>query len=400
MSWVTPALASTMAPPVMEARRWIDGVDFPRARPLLNLSQAAPVAAPPEPLRQAMSEAVLHDPAAHLYGPVLGLPELRLELAQAWSNDYRGEIGPGNVAVTAGCNQAFVAAMATIAGPGDAVILATPWYFNHKMWLDMAGVATLPLPTGPGLLPDPDTAAALITPDVRAIALVSPNNPAGVEYPPSLIAAFRDLARTRGLTLILDETYRDFRAAGGPAHTLFEDPDWSDTLVHLYSFSKAYRLTGHRVGAIIAAPERLAEVEKFLDTVAICPPQIGQIGALWGLRNLGDWLAGERAEILARCAALEQAFDRVPGWKILAAGSYFAYLRHPFDSASDQVARALVHAAQILVLPGTMFGPSGDPLALQTIRLAFANADAAGLQETANRLAALPGEAALLSALP
>lgn len=389
MAWVAPAMAATMAPPVMEARRWIEGVSFPPDRPLLNLSQAAPVDPPPEPLRAAMAEAVLTEPQAHLYGPVLGLPALREELAQQWSRAYGGEISPAQVAITAGCNQAFVAAMATIAGPGDQVMLPTPWYFNHKMWLDMAGIQTLALPTGPDLLPDPATAAALLTERTRAIALVSPNNPAGVEYPPALIAAFRDLARERGITLLLDETYRDFYSQDTRPHDLFTDPDWDDSLVHLYSFSKAYRLTGHRVGALITSPKRLAEVEKFLDTVSICPPQLGQIGALYGMRNLGNWLAGERQEVLRRRAALEEAFAPLEGWDILGIGAYFAYLAHPFAARSDAVAKALVPEAGLLVLPGTMFGPEGDKRADGSLRLAFANADAAGLQETARRLAQL-----------
>ena len=100
--------------------------------------------------------------------------------------------------------------------------------------------------------------------------------------------------------LILDETYRDFLRRDGRPHDLFADPGWRDTLVHLYSFSKSFRLTGHRTGAMIASAERLAEAEKVLDTVTICPPQLGQKAALWGLRYLGDWVAGERAEILRR----------------------------------------------------------------------------------------------------
>ena len=169
-------------------------------------------------------------------------------------------------------------------GPGDEVILPTPWYFNHKMWLDMASVTTVPLDTGASLIPDAAACAALITSRTRAIVLVSPNNPGGVEYPAEILSAFRDIARTHGLALIVDETYRDFDSRhsiemGGRPHDLFADPAWGDTLIQLYSFSKAYRLTGHRVGAIVADGNRLAEVEKFLDTVAICPSQLGQIGA-------------------------------------------------------------------------------------------------------------------------
>jgi aspartate/methionine/tyrosine aminotransferase len=390
---INPNMAATFPPPVMEARRWIAGRDFPADKPLINLSQAAPVDPPPEALARAMAEALITRPSAHLYGPVLGLPELREELAAQWSGFYGGTVRPGQVAITAGCNQAFCAAMSTLAAPGDAVILPLPYYFNHKMWLDMSGIGTQLLSTGDDLLPDPGRAAGLITERTKAIVLVTPNNPAGVEYPPETIRAFLELARARDIALIVDETYRDFLGQEGAPHDLFADPEWDDTLIHLYSFSKAYRLTGHRVGAIMASEARLAEVEKFLDTVAICPPQVGQIGALWGMRNLADWLAGERAEILARRDAVRAGFQRLPGWELLGCGAYFAYARHPFDAPSDVVARRLVEEAHILTLPGTMFGPlrseGGGGQAEGTLRIAFANADAAGLAEVCDRLAAL-----------
>ena len=386
---LNPALGTTPAPPVMEARRWIEGVAFPPERPLINVSQAAPVDPPPLGLRQALAEAALNDPAAHLYGPVLGNPDLRAEVAAQWSVAYGGAIAPAQVAITQGCNQAFCAALATLAGSGDEVLLPTPWYFNHKMWLDMAGVRTVALPTGPSLLPDPEMAVACITPATRAIVLVTPNNPGGVEYPADLVRAFADLARRHRIALILDETYRDFDARVGAPHDLFTDPDWDETLIHLYSFSKAYRLTGHRVGAIVASPARLAEVEKFLDTVAICPSQLGQIGALWGMRNLGQWVAGERAEILARRAAMETGLAALPGWTTLGCGAYFAYVAHPFDLPAPDLARALVREASVLLLPGTMFMPATDPAGQRQLRIAFANIDAAGIAELMRRLAAL-----------
>ena len=382
---LNPALAASFAPPVMEARRWLEGVTFPPERPLLNLSQAAPVAPPPAPLRAAMA-AALEVPDTHLYGPVLGLPELRAALAARTAAIYGGAVEEAQVAITAGCNQAFCAAMATLAGPGDAVILPVPWYFNHKMWLDMSGIEAVPLPCGAGMLPDPEAAAALIGPRTRAIVLVSPNNPAGVEYPPALLAAFRDLARARGIALVLDETYRDFHGGEGPPHGLFADPDWDEVLIHLYSFSKAYRLTGHRVGALVTSPARLAQAEKFLDCVAICPTGLGQRAALWGLAHLGDWLAGERAEILARRAAIDAALGGLKGWALDGSGAYFAWVRHPFDMPSDMLAQRLVREASVLVLPGTMFMPRAEDGA-RHLRIAFANADAAGIAELAERLA-------------
>lgn len=387
MLTISPAMSATEAPPVMEARRWLDGVTFPADRPLINVSQAAPVAPPPAALREAMADLVRSEPAVHLYGPVLGLPDLRAEVAAQWSVAYNGDVRPEQVAITSGCNEAFAAATSAVAGRGDEIILPTPWYFNHHMWLTMAGIGTVPLPAGVRLIPEANAARALITDRTRAIVLVTPNNPAGVEYPAATLSAFRDLARAHGLALIVDETYRDFDSRTGAPHDLFADPDWDETLIHLYSFSKAYRLTGHRVGAMVAAPRLLAEVEKFLDTVTICPAQLGQYAALWGMRNLRDWLAGERVEIMARRAAIADGFPALPGWRLMGAGAYFAYAEHPFEEASDVLARRLVRDAGVLVLPGTMFTPPGDPAGARQLRIAFANVDRDGIAELFRRLA-------------
>jgi len=386
---IHPAMAGTEAPPVMEARRWISGVTFPADRPLLNVSQAAPVEPPPQALREAIARFAVDEPQAHLYGPVLGLAELREEVAAQWSEAYSGAVEPSDVAITSGCNQAFAAAMSTLAGSGDEVLLPTPWYFNHKMWLDMTDVHAVPMPCGAGMLPNIEAAVALITERTRAIVLVTPNNPTGAEYPAELVRTFFDLCRSRRIALVLDETYRDFHSGEGAPHDLFTDPNWRDTLIQLYSFSKAYRLTGHRVGAMVTSPARLAQVEKFLDTVAICANQLGQMAALWGMQNLAVWLGGERAEILARRAAVERYFSALHGWDILGVGAYFAYMKHPYEMASDVLAKRLVSEASVLALPGTMFTPSGDALGQQSIRIAFANIDADEIGVLAGRFGSL-----------
>ncbi|WP_417261379.1 aminotransferase [Celeribacter sp.] len=382
-------MARTFASPIVASRKWAEGVTFPPERPLINVSQAAPMEAPPLPLRQEIARMAMDDTSAHLYGPVLGLPELRSQIAKDWSSAYHADITADQVAITAGCNQAFTSVMSTIAAPGDEVILVAPWYFNHKMWCDMSGVTAVPLVAGDDLLPDLEEAARLISPRTRAMVLITPNNPGGVEYPPELLTKFYALARDRGIMLILDETYRDFDSRTEVPHYLFRQKGWQDTLVHLYSFSKAFRLTGHRVGAVIASAERLEQVEKYLDTVSICPNQIGQKAALWGLQNLSEWVAGERAEILSRRQAIIDGFPRLEakGWRLLGCGAFFAYVSHPFDMPSSELAPWLVREAGVLLLPGTTFMPEGDKRAEHQLRIAFANIDQAGITELFTRLA-------------
>lgn len=398
MPAINPNLAATRPSAVVEAKKWLEGVRFAPGQALLNVSQAAPAAPPPPALRAAIAKAALEDDGAHLYGPVLGHPNLRARLADQIGALYGADVSAAQVAITSGCNQAFAAATATLAAPGDEVILPTPWYFNHQMWLEMSGITTVPLPTGPELLPSVAEAEARITSRSRAIVLVTPNNPGGVEYPTDLVMAFYHLARERGLALIVDETYRDFDSRTSPtdpalAHRLFQQSDWDETFIHLYSFSKAYRLTGHRVGALATSPRRMLEVEKFLDTLTICPNQLGQRAALWGMENLGQWLAGERAEILARRGLIESGFEALPGWTLRGAGAYFAYVEHPFENeASDALCQRMVREIGVLALPGTMFAPEGDPDGARQLRIAFANIDESGIADLFKRLRTLsPG---------
>jgi aspartate/methionine/tyrosine aminotransferase len=127
--------------------------------------------------------------------------------------------------------------------------------------------------------------------------------------------------------------------------------------------------------------------------VTICPPQLGQKAALWGLRNLADWLAAERAEILRRRATAHTVLSALPGWRVLGCGAYFAYVEHPHPLPSDALCPVLVRDLSLLMLPGTMFAPSptegGEGRAERQLRMAFANVSAEGLRTLGQRLAVL-----------
>ena len=364
-------------PPVLEVKSWIHNPDLQPSKPIIDVSQAAPTEPPPEKMLKFMAHKVLSDNAVNTYGPVLGLDELRESLARQWSDQYNGKISKKNVAITSGCNQAFCASIATFTSENDEVIIPTPWYFNHHMWLQMAGVKTVPLETDSNMVPIFEKAEALITDRTRAIVLVSPNNPSGSIYSNELLQKFYKLCSSNNIRLILDETYKDFHPNVSQPHKLFENTEWHQTLTILYSFSKAYRMTGHRVGALLTSYENLLEVEKVLDTFTVCPPQLGQYAANWSLANLDSWKSDRRTEILERAKHFSIKFEPLSaaGWSLRGCGAYFAFVDHPFKEGSETLAPLILRDQGILLMPGTMFYPKYDLHGPRTFRIAFANID-------------------------
>lgn len=377
---INDAVAATIAPPISEAFSWIPAGGGDRA--FINLSQAVPGYPPAAALVDRIA-ALAREPGRHLYTEILGLPALRTRFAEAVRADYGGDAGPDDVAITAGGNQAFCLAIAAIARPGDNVILPVPYFFNHHMWLTLQGIEPRLFESDGGPRDGP-RAKGLIDSRTRAVVLVSPDNPTGIVRPPDDILAFYRLAERHGIALIIDETYKEFRGGPAPAHGLFEQPRWRDVFVHLYSFSKAYALTGYRVGAVAAAPRLIGELEKLMDCLAICAPHVSQAAVIHALDGLGGWKAGKVALMRGRLEALRLAFAApVLRYRMVSSGAFFAWVRHPFGGVpARNVAMRLARDHGLLVLPGSMFGPGQEDF----LRIAFANADAALMPEVVERL--------------
>jgi aspartate/methionine/tyrosine aminotransferase len=384
---INPLVADVGSPPIPEAQSWVKRYDGGYG-PLMNLSQAVPGNPPHESFLERLSEAAGLAASAQ-YGPINGDADLRSAYAAEMSRLYEGRIEPQDIAVTAGCNMAFFAAMMLLAHRGEAVLVPTPWYFNHQMTLDMLGIEPRPLPcrSESGFVPRPEDAEALIDEKVRAIVLVTPNNPTGAVYPAHVIESFAELCRRRGIYLVIDETYRDFLPQGmNRAHGLFSSENWRDTVIQLYSFSKSYAIPGHRMGAITADVGLTEQIAKILDCIQICPPRAAQAVLPWAIDALRDWREANRAEINERAAVFQAALAPLPEWKIESVGAYFAYVRHPFEGAKAQaVAEKLATERGVLCLPGSYFGPGQEG----HLRIAIANVNAAILEGLTARLRGL-----------
>ena len=381
-----PLLAATDAPPIPAAQVW-KAAYAGRLGPMIDLAQAVPESPPPRALLDRLA-ATAGTAEATTYGPIVGDPGLRAALAGDINAVYGAAVTPSDLAITSGCNQAFFVTMLALAKAGDAVILPTPWYFNHKMTLDMLGIVATPLACSAEnrFVPSVEEARHLIGPSTRAIVLVSPNNPTGATYPAAVIEAFQDLARETGTALVIDETYRDFLPDGlDRAHDLFTDARWRRTTLHLYSFSKSYAVPGHRLGAVMADAPVLAEIAKVLDCMTICPPRAAQPAIAWAVEGTRSWRSEVRETINRRAASFAEAVGASPGWSISAMGAYFAYVRHPLAVPSAMAAERLAVEAGVVTLPGSFFGPDQE----DHLRFAFANVDERQIAKLSERLASL-----------
>jgi len=382
-----PHVAALDVPAIPLALRWAEDYDG-RNGPLIDLSQAVPNYPPHATMLQELaSQSSAPETAA--YGAIEGEAALRRAYAIHLSELYAAAVQTDNIHITAGCNQAFVASLIALAQSGDSILLSNPCYFNHEASARMLGLEVdyINCEKQNAFVPTWEATLAKIHDQVRIIALVSPNNPTGARYPNEYLTRLLDECQRRGIWLILDETYRDFLAPSQhPCHALFNNSNWPNHFVQLYSFSKSLCIPGHRLGALAAGKETVAQIAKVMDNLQICAPRAAQNSAAKLLAELSAWRADNAAEIAARESAFVHTMASVPAWQIASIGAYFAYIVHPFPHLDVcDVVKRLVQEHGILLLPGRFFGQDQNAY----LRVAFANVDCAMIGQIGDRLRAV-----------
>jgi aspartate/methionine/tyrosine aminotransferase len=256
---------------------------------------------------------------------------------------------------------------------GDEVIVTDPGFCSHVQQIELAG--GIPrywrLDESRGWQLDMSALPALIGERTRAIVLVNPSNPTGRIFARDDLLALAALARRHGLTILIDDPYSDFVYA--PAEALFNlasASEFSDHIVYMFTFSKAYAMTGWRLGYMVM-PERLKhEAVKVHDAELICAPRISQEAGLAALAlqpqpqlKFARVIAARREQICARLDALPALFSYQRPQ-----GAYYVFPRILAPHAdSREFALRLLREAGVSVTPGGGFGPGGE----HHVRMAF-----------------------------
>ena len=328
---------------------------------VISLGQSVPFFGPPPQMLDAVREALDNfGPRLHTYGPDAGIPELRYALARKLREFNGVSFDPDTqLLVTPGSNQAFMVVMTTILDPGDEVAIASPYYFNHHMAIELSGgtVKEIPLSEENGFQMRMEDVEAALTERTKAVVIVSPNNPTGTVYRPEEIAVITRELSERGIYVISDDAYEVF-CYDGARHTSVAGVGGSgDNVITLGSLSKTFGMTGWRIGYIAGSAELCRQALKVQDAMAICAPIISQVAATAALEQMPEYPLSKIGELEHRRVMLEGALDIIPAlhWE-KTDGALFAMIRADVVGRDRELAWELLEEAEVLTVPGSAFG--------------------------------------------
>jgi aminotransferase len=304
-----------------------------------------------------------------------GTIELRQAVAEHLADLYGVAYDPaGEIIITVGVSEALAAALATIVDPGDEVVLAEPSYASYVPDIMFAGGVPVFVPTRPedAWQLDPEAVEAAITPRTKALFIGYPCNPTGAILEPDTMRALADIAERHDLLVVSDEIY-DRLVYGGHRHEAFSAlPGMRERTILLGGFSKAYAMTGWRIGYACAPRDLLDGILKVHQYVIMSAPTIAQDAAVVALKE-GE---GDVERMVAEYDRRRRMF--VPGLVGLGLptveprGAFYAFPSIAGTGlTSDEFATRLLHEQHVAVVPGTAFGPTGEGYVRATLATSY-----------------------------
>ncbi|MDH4139149.1 MAG: pyridoxal phosphate-dependent aminotransferase [Coriobacteriia bacterium] len=329
-----------------------------QGRDIVRLEIGDPDLPTPEVVKKAAEEAMEHGETG--YTQSLGLPSLREAVSAHYRATYGVDVGPDKVVVTQGTSPAMLLLFGALLDPGDEVIVSDPCYPAYPNYVGFLGGSPIPVPVRAeeGFRFRLEEVRAAITPRTRAIVINSPANPTGATLAPEDLEGLGRIAEETGVYIASDEIYHGLYFGGRDRSIL----EFTDRAFVLNGFSKAYAMTGWRLGYMIAPPEFVRPAEKIQQNFFLCANHFVQVAGVTAL-----------TEAQADVARMREIYDErrqfvVPALRdvglVVASeptGAFYVFA-DARDWGGDSLALAyrLLDEAGVAVAPGVDFGTGGE----------------------------------------
>ena len=352
-------------------------------KPVISYAAGEPDFPTPQHIVEAAVLAA-RDPKNHRYTPAVGLPELREAIAHKTKIDSGTEVTAAQVVVTNGGKQAVYQAFATLLDPGDEVIVPTPFWTTYPEAIHLAGGVPVEIFSGSdqGYLLTVDQLEKARTPRTKVLLFVSPSNPTGAVYSREQVEAIGKWAYENGLWIITDEIYQNLTYDGLKAYSITEVvPELIDRTIMVNGVAKTYAMTGWRLGWMAGPLDAMKAAANLQSHLSSNVSNISQRAALAALTGPQDEVLAMRDAFDRRRRTAVDELNKIPGWIApTPQGAFYVYsdvtglLGKEWGGkrieTSLELCDYMLDAAEVALVPGEAFGPSGY------VRLSYALGDA------------------------
>jgi len=356
---------------------------------VINLASGRPNFDTPKHIKDAANQA-LYTPYKYIvYTESRGLSELREAIAEKLERENGVVVNPATeLLVTIGSKEAlFLATQATL-NPGDEVIITDPSWVTYQAIVLLAGgkPVRVPLEESDGFQLEPEAVEERITDRTKMIIVNSPNNPTGSVLDKAKLAKLVEIALRHGLLIVSDEIYEKIVYDGAEHQSVRSFPGMGKNSILINGLSKAYAMTGWRIGYVAAAEEIIGKMLIIHQHSATCACAFAQKGAVAGLRGPQGVVANMVEEYRKRREYIWTRLRSLDGISCLKPQGTFYFFPNitQLGMSSAEVAEFLLEEARVALVPGSAFGEQGEGF----LRLSYANVDLETLEVTFDRIKA------------
>ena len=298
-----------------------------------------------------------------MYTSNYGMLELRQELAKYLEHHYGVSYQPEReILVTVGVSEGLDLAVRAILNPGDEVIIPDPWYVSYPPCVILAGGTPVfvPLSKQNNFVLKAEDVEPLINKQTKAILIGYPSNPTGAVMSREELAEIAKLAQKYNLLVISDEIYA--RLVYGVEHTCFASlPGVKEQTILLGGFSKAFAMTGWRIGYIAANPQLIEAMLKIHQYTMLCVPTMSQMAGIEALRSGEDDVAKMVKEYDRRRRFIVRKLNEIGLPCFEPKGAFYAFPSiEATGMSSEEFAERLLMEERVAVVPGSAFGQCGE----------------------------------------
>lgn len=323
------------------------------------------------------------------YAPNRGTLAFRQAISEKLWTDNKVKADPAtDILVMNGCAEALFCSVTGLLDPGDEMIIIEPTFINYIQLARIANAVPVVLRAREedNWLPDPEMLRKAITPKTRMILLNTPTNPTGAVYPRALLEEIAQIAQKNGIFVVSDEVYEKLIYGEAEHVSIASLPGMEDLAVTINGLSKAYAMTGWRLGYVAAQKQLIQAMLKVHQYTTTCLPVFVQAGGIEAIRNSTEDVERMRQEYESRRNLISGLLEAIPGVSLVRPqGTFYLY---PNISASGlkspEWINRLLEEEGVATVPGTAFDRSGE----ENIRISFAS-DEASLRRGAEKIARL-----------